>query len=249
VLTLIEGFPDNVLALDATGEVTADDYRTVLVPALEERLQRHHRLRLLYRLGEAFAGYSAGAAWEDAKIGMRHFTHFERIAVITDVDWIENAVRAFGFALPGDVRVYDNDETDEANAWLLEPGDPGELEFELDETRSLLILEPRDELEAGDFDRVAGALDPYLATHGKLSGVVIVARSFPGWDDFAGLLAHLGFVREHHEAIDRVAVVTDSRFLGAMPRIAGVFLHAEIQRFAFEDRSVAEDWAAGKENL
>ncbi len=61
--------------------------------------------------------------------------------------------------------------------------------------------------------------------------------------DFAGLVAHLGFVREHHRAIGRVAVVTDSRFLGAMPRIAGLFAHADIQRFAFEDRAAAEAWA------
>ena len=41
----------------------------MLVPAAEERLARHKKLRLLYHLGPDFAGFTAGAMWDDTKIG------------------------------------------------------------------------------------------------------------------------------------------------------------------------------------
>ena len=117
----IANLPDRVLGLRASGEVTADDYERVLIPALEEKLGQHRKIRLLYVIGDGFTGYTSGAAWEDAKVGMKHLTAFDRVAVVTDVNWIENMVKAFGFAIPGEVRVFDGDDLEEAQAWISEP--------------------------------------------------------------------------------------------------------------------------------
>jgi hypothetical protein len=119
MIQTIEGFPENVVALSASGEVTANDYKDVLVPTLEAALKAHDKIRLLYVLGPSFDGYSAGAAWEDAKVGMKHMTHFERIAVVTDVDWLAKVVRAFGFAMPGEVRVFAGSEEQAARSWIV----------------------------------------------------------------------------------------------------------------------------------
>lgn len=98
MIEVMTDLPDRVLGLNASGEVTADDYKTVLVPAIEEKLTKHKKVRLLYVFGDEFTGYSGGAAWEDAKVGMKHLTSFERVAVVTDVDWsrfVDAEVRAF----------------------------------------------------------------------------------------------------------------------------------------------------------
>ncbi len=245
MLEIINNHPDNVLAIRASGEISAEDYRQVLVPAVEEKLAKHKRLRLLYLMGNEFTGFSTGAAWEDTKVGMRHFTHFERVAVVSDKDWIRNMVKAFGFALPGEVRVYEGDDRDDAEEWINEPRSPGELIFKLHKDDAVLVLEPQDELEAGDFERVAAVVDPFIETYGGLAGVVIVAREFPGWEDFGGFSAHLGFVRGHIDRIGRVALVTESRFLSALPRLVSVFVHAKVRRFPMEDRADAMRWAAG----
>ena len=83
MMTLLEGYPDSVLAVEGQGTITAEDYQQVLLPAMSERLSRHPRLRLLYVMGDEFEGFTAGAAWEDSKVGMKHFTHFERVALVT----------------------------------------------------------------------------------------------------------------------------------------------------------------------
>ena len=246
MLELLSDLPDRIVGVKAKGEVTAQDYQATLVPAVEERLARHKRLRLLYVLGEEFTGFTGAAAWEDAKIGMRHFASFERIAVISDAEWIQHMVKAFGFVIPGEVRIYSQSGFDEARSWITSPSSPGKLEFELLEEQGLLVLKPRDELEANDFERVAKEVDPFIDRVGGLAGLVVITEEFPGWDDFAAFTAHFRFVREHHGSIRRVALVTSSRFLAALPRLAGLFVDAEVKQFPMDQRAEALAWAAGE---
>ncbi len=51
----------------------------------------------------------------------------ERIAVVTDVDWILNTVKAFGFMLPCEVRVFDYALLHEARGWISEAPATGKL--------------------------------------------------------------------------------------------------------------------------
>lgn len=247
MLEQLDGLPTRVVGIEAKGEVTAHDYQTVLVPAVEEKLAQFKRVRLLYVLGDEFTGFTGAAAWEDAKVGMRHFTDFERIAVVSNTEWVRHMVRAFGFAIPGEVRVYAGDDLDQARAWVAEPPSRGSLEFKLMEDERVLLLEPKDELEAGDFERVAAEIDPFIDRAGGLAGLMIVAEEFPGWDDFAAFIAHFRFVREHHGRIRRVALVTSSRFLSALPRLAGRFVDAEVKQYPLNERAAALSWVSGKD--
>jgi hypothetical protein len=120
MIDLIGGLPDSVLGLEAKGEVTGEDYERVLIPALESKLGRHKKIRLLYVLGSEFDGYSAGAIWEDTRVGMSHPLSWERIAVVTDDDSYRRLVRGFGFMVPGEVRVFAGSELDAARAWVTE---------------------------------------------------------------------------------------------------------------------------------
>ena len=73
MLEILPGFPDQVLGVKAIGEVEDEDYEEVLVPAIEDRLSRHDKIRLLYILGPEFEGYDSDAVWDDAKLGMKTF--------------------------------------------------------------------------------------------------------------------------------------------------------------------------------
>ncbi len=234
--------PDHVLGLRATDEVTAEDYKSVLVPALEEKLQRLTKVRLLYVMAEGFGGYTGGAAWEDAKLGMKHLNAFERVAVVTDVDWVEKLIKGFGFLIPGEVRVFEDDELDQARRWISEPVSEGELSYDLLRDQAVLVLEPRGELEAADFVRLTADVDPFIAEVGGLNGLMIVAEHFPGWDDLSALMSHLRFVRDHHRKIGRVAFVTGDRVLSLIPRISARFVDAEVRAFGMDERDEALLW-------
>jgi hypothetical protein len=114
----LKGFPDNVVAFRASGEVTKQDYNEVLIPAVEKALNSRDKVRILYELGPDFDGYDASAAWEDFKVGVEHLSRWERIAVITDVEWIGLATRLFSVFLPGTIRVYPHAEAAKARLWI-----------------------------------------------------------------------------------------------------------------------------------
>ncbi|MFI5460259.1 MAG: STAS/SEC14 domain-containing protein [Isosphaerales bacterium] len=106
----------------------------------------------------------------------------------------------------------------------------------------ILILTPEAPLESADFERLAQEIDPYIEANGKLHGVMIDAESFPGWKDFAGLIAHLRFVRNHHQKVQKIAVVSDSSFLSFAPKFASHFVQAEVKHFSHSQREDALHW-------
>lgn len=114
----IEDLPDGVIGFEVSGKVSAKDYETVLIPAVEAAAAHGKPMRLLYCIGPGFEGYDMGAMWEDAKVGLRHLAQWQRIAVVTDVVWIRGAMKAFGFALPAELRVFDNAALEQARRWL-----------------------------------------------------------------------------------------------------------------------------------
>jgi SpoIIAA-like len=118
MIELLRDFPGNVVALSATGQVTREDYEKVVVPAVERTLSQHEKVRLYYKIGSDFSGIDPGAMWADTKIGMGHFLRWDRIAVITDVEWIRLSVTAFGFLMPAQVKVYATAEADAAKKWI-----------------------------------------------------------------------------------------------------------------------------------
>ncbi|MEQ8207241.1 MAG: STAS/SEC14 domain-containing protein [Woeseia sp.] len=242
MLTRIMELPDNVVGFQASGKVTAKDYQTVLVPELETTLRQHHKVRLLYALCSDFDGFSSAAAWEDTKVGLKHLAQFERIAVVTDVDWIRNSVKVFGFALPGEVRLFENDKLDFAKAWLSETDAKGKLEFEFREKRGVLILQPDGELDAADFSRIAHEIDPYVELMGKLRGVMIIAKHFPGWEDLSALAAHFRFVKDHRRKVKRLALVSDDKLMSTMPFLARHFLVEEASHFPMKKKNEALIW-------
>lgn len=106
MISLIPNMPDRVVGLIASAKVTASDYEIVLVPVIEAKMARYGRVRILYQLGAAFTGFAPGAMWDDFKLGVAHLKAWEKVAVVTDIDWIADATRLFGFALPCPVKDF-----------------------------------------------------------------------------------------------------------------------------------------------
>lgn len=116
----IEDMPPGTIGFRASGEVTREDYRQVLEPALREAVEAGE-VRMLYVVDSEFK-MDAGAFKEDAKtgleIGLRHHSAWKRTALVTDVEWVRAAVRLLAFMAPGEVRVWGMDELEQAREWV-----------------------------------------------------------------------------------------------------------------------------------
>lgn len=115
----LQGFPAYVLGFACHGAVKKQDYDNVLMPAVRDALKSHDKLRLYYEVAADFATIEPGAVWEDFKIGMESLTRWERIAVVTDVEWIKRTVQFFGFMMPAsELKIFPLAEAAQARAWI-----------------------------------------------------------------------------------------------------------------------------------
>jgi hypothetical protein len=117
VITVIDDMPAGVIGFRASGKVTDQDYEQVLLPALAPALEAGD-VRLLCVLDEGFS-YAPGAMWADARAWLKNPTGWGRIAIVSDADWLENSIKAFGWMMPGKVRAFESDDVDDAKEWLL----------------------------------------------------------------------------------------------------------------------------------
>ncbi|MFT5395129.1 MAG: hypothetical protein ACI85N_000310 [Gammaproteobacteria bacterium] len=116
------------------------------------------------------------------------------------------------------------------------------LNINLNEKEGIVLLEPEDALSEEDFTAAARIVDPYIGKTGKLNGVIIHVKSFPGWDSFAALIKHLRFVKDHHQKIACVAFATDSPIGELAEHVASHFVNAEIKHFDFNELNEANNW-------
>ena len=116
------------------------------------------------------------------------------------------------------------------------------VHYELWRPEGILVLRPEGSLEASDFQKITQEVDPYIEANGKLHGVMLDAEAFPGWKDFAALVAHLKFVKDHHRKIEKIAAVSDSSFLSIAPKIASHFVQADIRHFSRSQKEEALAW-------
>ena len=114
----LSDLPDNVLGFTAKGTVTAKDYESVIIPAVEELFSRKEKVRFLYHLGDDLTGFQSAAMWDDTKLGMKHLSGWERVAVVSDIEWIRATIKIFKLLIPRHVRVFRNNELAEAKRWI-----------------------------------------------------------------------------------------------------------------------------------
>lgn len=118
MIEALTGFPDNIAAFACRGRVTKTDYLDVVVPAVEAALKRHDKVRVYYEIGADFEAIDPLAVWEDIKVGLGHLSHWERIAVVSDVAWIGRSMEAFSFLIPGEMKFFSTREKADARSWI-----------------------------------------------------------------------------------------------------------------------------------
>lgn len=242
MLEIIHELPPGITGLKATEKITKEDYERVFEPLLDAARREGRRLRFLYDLSTDFDGFTASAAWEDAKIGLRSLRLFEGCAIVSDIGWIRESTRLIGFVMPCPVRVFETSERDKAVDWLgTLPGKPA-TSFRLLPESGVLVIEITGALRAHDFDALSVTVDSWIEAHGTLKGIVLHAHTFPGWESFESLLRHVQFVRDHHKKVEKVALAADGKLAGLAAHLSEHFVKADVKTFAYDELESAIHW-------
>ena len=116
------------------------------------------------------------------------------------------------------------------------------LDHSLDTAHGIVHLKPKGALAKEDFARLAKTVDPYIESRGELTGIIIDAPQFPGWDSFGAMAAHFRFIGDHHKRVKKIAVVTDAALGNFAEKLASHFVSATVKRFRASEIQAAEKW-------
>ena len=115
-LILRETPEQNIIEVELSGKISKEDYER-LAPELERLIQRYGKIRVLVIMRD-FHGWRMGALWQDIKVDLQHFKHFERIAFVGEKkwqEWMSNICLPF---ITGEIRYFRRDRLNEAREWL-----------------------------------------------------------------------------------------------------------------------------------
>lgn len=115
----LTGFPDNVVAVRASGEVTRSDYLQAVVPAAEAAMAKHAKVRVFIEIEED-ADPSMGMILEDAVFGTRHLMSWGRIAIVSDAGWVKRAYAFLRPIMPFEMKMFPLGEAGAARGWIAE---------------------------------------------------------------------------------------------------------------------------------
>jgi hypothetical protein len=119
MIEILSGSEGKILGIKVTGKLTDQDYREVLIPALEAIIEAHGKARFICCIDQSFAGMEAGAIWDDTKFYFKHKNDMEKVALVGGQKWIEMLMKVFAHFMPGDSKTFTSEQLQEAWDWIV----------------------------------------------------------------------------------------------------------------------------------
>lgn len=118
MIEIIKDVPDHVAAFRATGAVSKEDYDNVLIPQIENLLKRLGHINFLLVLDTSLSNFTISAMLKDLGIGLKHYTKWNKMAVVSDSSTINHFTDFFSYLVPGKAKGFEPSQLEEAKAWV-----------------------------------------------------------------------------------------------------------------------------------
>lgn len=115
----IHNLPDNMVGFRSSGEVTQDDFKLVNTK-VSELVQKTGKLNYLLYLENSPADFTFGAWIQDALLGIKNITKWNRAVIISDSETVDKFTSFFSKIMPGEFKVFHKNDLERAIDWTSE---------------------------------------------------------------------------------------------------------------------------------
>ena len=122
----IKNLPDNMVGFRAMAMVTKEDFENIIIPEVEKIVAKTGKLNYMLVLDTNVKDFTAGAWMQDALLGLKHLTKWNRAAIVTDDAVIHQFTTVFSALMPGEFKGFKKIDMDIAVAWVSEKTDKTE---------------------------------------------------------------------------------------------------------------------------
>ncbi|MBE8721242.1 SpoIIAA family protein [Sphingobacterium pedocola] len=120
MITEIISLPENLIGFEAKGEVTADDFKNVVIPKVTAFIDRHDKINYMLVLNTDVSNFTTGAWLQDAWLGLKDLAKWNRAAIVSDNDTIKKITEVFTKVMPGEFKIFEHNRYNEAVQWASE---------------------------------------------------------------------------------------------------------------------------------
>lgn len=117
MISIINDAPENVAAFNATGEVTKEDFENLVIPHVKSKVEEFGELNYLLYLDTDLGNFTAGAWLQDAFLGIKNITKWNRAAIVTDKEGVQNFTDIFSVVMPGEFKSFPKENLYNALYW------------------------------------------------------------------------------------------------------------------------------------
>jgi len=237
VIEQLSDLPDGTLGFCLSGGVTHQDIATVVEPAVDRAMDQVGAVKALLEFDEDFEGITLDALWDDTCLGWRHWDGFERIAVVSDVVWLNQAFRALALLMPCPLRLFPGDGTDQARRWLSES--LGTIHLDQQDGQVTMALIGR--LDPQVYRRIEDDLAQVFSQQPALR-LLLDLRQFDGWQGLGAVTQHVALLHHVAGVPGQVAIIADKRWQQGAQRLLGAFSRAETRCIDGDHLHQAQQW-------
>jgi len=113
----INSLPENMVGFRAVGEITADDFDQIVLPAVKDIVEKTGQLNYMLVIDTSLENFTAGAWIKDAILGIKNLTKWHRAAIVSDSVAIKKFTDFFSVLIPGEFRGFDHESLQDAIDW------------------------------------------------------------------------------------------------------------------------------------
>lgn len=118
MINVIKDAPENVAAFRATREVDKQDYDTVVIPTIDGLVKKQDKINFMLVLDTSLSNFSIAALLKDIGIGLKHFTKWHKMAIVSESGTINSFTDIFSFIAPGEAKGFTHAQLTEATKWV-----------------------------------------------------------------------------------------------------------------------------------
>lgn len=116
----LKDLPINIVGFKAIGEITEKDFVENVMPKVKALIDKTDKLNYLLVLETSLKNFTFGAWMKDAVMGIKHFTKWNRAAIVTDKEAIRMFTNFFSYLMPGEFKGFEHKDLQKAIDWVSE---------------------------------------------------------------------------------------------------------------------------------
>lgn len=90
------------------------------MPAVDNQSKLFKKINFLLLIDTDLSNYTLGAWIDDALVGLKYFTHWHKVAIVSHNDAVKKITDLLGHLVPGEYKGFTTEDFEAAKKWVAE---------------------------------------------------------------------------------------------------------------------------------